>query len=321
MGRSFAHLVANHPVAELAGIADLNEQVARDAAAPFGTQSFSSVHEMLDGADLDGLIVATIEDAHREPCVTALERGIGVLVEKPLASTIESGQAIIEAAERSGASLLVGHVLRFDARYAQMREAVRSGRIGETISLYARRLNGKLAQNRLQGRSSLPLFLGVHDYDMARWVAGSEVSHVFAQSRFGYLRSLGYDIEDVNWALLTFENGVMAAVEEGWVLPTGHPSSVDQKFDVSGTTGRIELTGESSGLTIMNDERIAWPDTALWPTVHGRLTGALEREVGHFVRCLSKQEAPMTTGEDGLAAVRIALAVEESARTGQIVRI
>ncbi len=321
MGRSFAQLGQNHPQVTLVGIVDVNEQVANTVASSLNTSAYFSIEDLLDTVRVDGVIVATSESEHRQPCVAALKRGIGVLVEKPLAGTIEDGLAIIDAATHHAALLVVGHVLRFDARYARLQEAVSSGQIGETLSLSARRLNGKLAQDRLQGRCSLPLFLGVHDYDMARWIADSEVTHVMSQSRFGYLRSQGYEVEDVNWALLTFSNGVLAAIEEGWILPTGHPSGVDQRFEVSGSTGRAELVGTSSGLMLMTDDRATWPDTALWPTVHGRLSGALEREFSHFVRCLLREETPLVTGEDGLAAVRIALAVEESARTGMRIQL
>jgi predicted dehydrogenase len=108
-------------------------------------------------------------------------------------------------------------------------------------------------------------------------------------------------------------------VEEGWVLPDGHPTGFDQRLEVNGTTGRIELVGHYGGVVVMSDQRESWPDTALWPTVHGRVTGALERETDHFIECLRTGRQPLVTGEDGLAAVRIALAVEESARTGQAV--
>jgi predicted dehydrogenase len=321
MGRSFARVVAAHPAAELAGIADLQAAVAQDAAAPLNAPAFASASDLLDAGPVDGLIVSTIEDAHREPCVAALERGVGVLVEKPLATTIEDGEAILEVAQRSGAPLLVGHILHFDARFARLQETVASGQIGEPLTMYARRLNSKRAQDRLRGRCSLPMFLGVHDYDVARWVAGSEVTRVVGQSRYGYLQSQGYQVEDATWALLTFANGILAAVENGWVLPTGHPSGMDQRFEVNGTAGRVEVMGASSGVTVMTEERELWPETALWPTVNGRVTGAIEREVSHFIRCLLGEESPIVTGDDGLTAVRIALAVEESARTGQAITL
>jgi myo-inositol 2-dehydrogenase/D-chiro-inositol 1-dehydrogenase len=270
---------------------------------------------LLAAGSLDGLIVATVEDAHRGPCLAAFERNVGVLVEKPLATTLEDGRAIVEAAARSNALLMVGHVLRFDARYVLLRDAVASGQIGDPLTAYARRLNGKGAQRRLHGRTSLPMFLGVHDYDIVRWTVGSEVTRVVAQERRGFLASQGYAVEDATTTLLTFANGAMATIELGWVLPDGHPTGFDQRLEVNGTIGRAELVGHYAGLAVQSDERETWPDTALWPTVHGRVGGALERETNHFIDCLRTGQTPLVTGEDGLIAVQIALAAEESART------
>jgi UDP-N-acetylglucosamine 3-dehydrogenase len=276
---------------------------------------------MLAAQPMDGLIVATVEDGHLEPCRAAFAAGAGVLVEKPLATTIADAEQIVAAAERAQKPLLVGHVLRFDARYAQLRELVQSGSIGEPLTVYARRLNGIAAQDRLKGRCSLPLFLGVHDYDIVRWVTGSEVTEVVARARKEFLAERGFDVEDASVAMLTMANGVLATVEEGWILPATHPMGFDQRLDVNGSAGRIELVGHEGGLSVMGPERYAWPDTQLWPTVHGEVVGALRRETWHFVDVLRGRAQPLVTGADGLAAVRIALAVAESARTGAPVRL
>jgi predicted dehydrogenase len=321
MGRTYARIVNAHPFTELVGIADLNREAADRVAGEIGTNAYASVEELLASGPVDGLIVATVEDDHREPSEAAFAAGAGVLVEKPIATTIEDAERIIAAAERAGKPLLVGHVLRFDARYAQLREMVHSGAIGEPLTVYARRLNGVAAQDRLQGRCSLPVFLGVHDYDVVRWVTGSDVVEVVARARQGFLGGLGFAVEDASVALLTMANGALATVEEGWVLPGSHPAGFDQRLDVNGSNGRIELVGHEAGLSVMGPERYSWPDTQLWPTVHGEVVGALRRQTSHFVDVLRGNEEPMVSGTDGWAALRIALAVEESARTGQAVRL
>lgn len=321
MGRNYARIVNAHPLAELAGVADVDRVAAARVADELGTAAYGSIDEMLAAGPLAGAIVATVEDAHRAPCLAAFAAGAGVLVEKPLATTIADAEAIIAAAAVAGKPLLVGHVLHFDARYVQLHEAVRSGAIGDPLTIYARRLNGIAAQDRLRGRCSLSLFLGVHDYDIARWVAGCEVTEVVARERRGFLAARGADVEDALTALLTFANGTLATIEEGWILPDGHPTGFDQRLDVNGTRGRIELVGHESGVVVMDGDRLAWPDTQLWPTIHGEIDGALRRETWHFIDCLRGKADPMITGADGLAALRIALAVEESARTGQAVRL
>ncbi len=317
MGRSYAQIIHRHPQADLAGIADVSETAARAAAGDSGATIYNSAVTMIEQANLDGLIIATPEHTHREPAVAALDRGIGVLVEKPLASTIADGEAMISAGKKSGAILMTGHVLRFDPRYVTVYEAVSSGQIGTPLTSYARRLNGTSSPKRLDGRVSLPLFLGVHDYDIMRWIIGSDVTRVVAWERRGFLTDLG--VEDASHAMLQFANGALGIVELNWILPDGHPTGFDQRLDVTGTTGRFELTGHDGGLHFQDMQRESWPDTMLWPTIQGEVTGALLRETNHFINCLIAGQQPMVTGEDGLIALRVALAVEESTRTGKAV--
>lgn len=320
MGTNFARLVQAHPLCELAGIADLNPEVVARASEILGCLAFGGAEALLGSGQVDGLVVTTVEDQHVGPCLAAFAQGAGVLVEKPLATTVADAEAIIAASVAADRPLLVGHVLRFDARYARLRQEVAAGTIGDPLTIFARRLNGIGAQNRLRGRCSLPLFLGVHDYDLVRWVAGSEVTEVVARERRGHLEGRGYPVEDASVALLTLANGVLATVEEGWILPESHPVGVDQRFDINGSTGRVELVGHEGGVSVMS-ERLTWPDTQLWPTIHGQVDGALRRELWHFVDVLRGEATPLVTGEDGLAALRIALAVEEASRTGAAVSL
>lgn len=316
MGRSFARIVASSPVATLAGVADLNESLAQEVASGLGAPSYASAEALIENSNLDGLIVATVEHDHLVPCSAALDRGIAVLVEKPLATTLDDATAIIAAAAKTKALLTVGHVLRFDNRYATVRAQIESGAIGEPLLAYARRLNGAAANDRLKGRVSLPMFLGVHDYDIVRWMIGSEPVSVVAKERRGFLQSKGWDVEDASVALITFANGALATVELNWVLPHGHPTGFDQRLDVNGTTGRAELIGHYAGVTMIDAANSTWPDTALWPTIHGRVVGALEKETGHFIDCIRLQRDPLVTSNDALIAVKVALAAQESAATG-----
>lgn len=169
----------------------------------------------------------------------------------------------------------------------------------------------------MRGRSSLPLFLGVHDYDLLRWIASSEPIRVVAEGRGRVLAAQGYSVQDTTIALISFANGVLACAEAGWILPEGHPSGFVQRMDALGDRGMMSIEGSMAGLTAISDERAQWPDAALWPPdpVEG-VGGALERQIRHFVRCAGGGGTPLASGRDGLAAVRIALAVEQATRTG-----
>lgn len=321
MGGMYASILSRLEGAALAGVCDVAAGRAEEAGSTFGVPSYTEIGALLEHGSLQALCVCGPEDTHHQSAITALNRGVAVLVEKPLASTMEDAQAICDAATHNGAILSVGHVLRFDYRYAEVQEATARGQIGEVQSLHARRWNTRSAQHRLRGRSSLPLFLGVHDYDLVRWIAGAEPTRVVAESRSRVLRDEGYPIEDTTIALIGFANGALACVEAGWILPEGHPSGFVQQLDVLGARGMLSLEGSAAGLTAISDDRATWPDAALWPTVRGAVGGALERQIQHFVGSVAEDRPPLVGGMDGLVAVRVALAVEESARSGAAVTL
>jgi UDP-N-acetylglucosamine 3-dehydrogenase len=314
MGDRFARILRRTSEARLVGVCDNNPERATSVGVTFGVPHYLATEDLLASEHPQLLIVCTPEDYHLAPCLAALERSIGVLVEKPIAASIEDAQRIRDAAQRYGALLSVGHVLRYDTRFMLAKEAVDAGKVGAVQSLHARRWNSRLAQElHLKGRSSLAQFLGVHDYDIVRWFAGAEPIRVYAESRSRVLAS--YHVDDTAIALISFANGALACVEEGWILPKGYPSGLQMHLDVLGDQGMVRVAGLDSGLAIFDDEQARWPDTMVYPPGEdGTVTGALERELRHVVSCLETGRTPLVTGEDGLAALRIALAVEESAQ-------
>ncbi len=321
MGRLYANVLRHHPTATLAGVADFRPGFVEDANQEFETNRYADVESLLDGEALDGLIVATDEHSHREPVIAALDRGIGVLVEKPLSTNLADGQAMIAAAERSGAVLLVGHLLRFDTRYALLRSAVSRGDIGRPQTLYARRWSQRSSPGRIGGRTTLSFFLGVHDFDFARWTVGSEVVRVVAEEKRGVQQQLGYDIADAITALLTFADGTLATIDLNWLQPPGRPIGYDFRFEVFGDRGSASVVADYSGLSVIGEDRSNWVETALWAELDGEVLGAIARETDHFVQCLAGKATPLISGAEGLAAVQIALAVDEAARTQQAISL
>jgi len=321
MGRAFAQICRQLPAARLVGVSDIAEDAGRAAADRFGVPTHRDWADLIARPEVQALIVATPEDAHVGPCVAALERGKAVLVEKPIADTVGDARKIAAAADRASAPLMVGHVLRFCTPYALTRQFVHDGRIGAVKYLQTRRLNGKNAQGRLKGRCSLPVFLGVHDYDVAHWFAGGEPRRVYAESQFGVLQALGYDVEDTNWALITFDNGVLAACETGWILPAGHPNTSDIRLAVQGSAGRLDVDLCHRGITLATEERTMYPDTVFMPMVGEELRAAFVHETRHFLTCVRDGTPPLTTAHDAIVALQIAEAVVESARAHRPVEI
>jgi predicted dehydrogenase len=319
MGERHAAIYAALPDVELVAVCDVREATAASVAARSGARAYGDCRALLEREDLDAVSVCTPDGLHREPCELAARAGRHVLVEKPIATTVADAEAIAEAAARAGTVLLVGHCLRFDARYDQARQALARGELGELQTAYTRRANTVAAQDRLGGRCSLPLFLGVHDYDVMRWLTGSEVVRVTAESKWGLLRGLGFAVEDANCALLRFASGVLGVAELGWILPRGFPASGDHRLDLVGSAGALSLATLETGLRRADGVRAVQVDATTAPLVQGQPGGMFYVELRHFVDCVRGRAAPAITPADAVAALRIALAVERAAATGAAV--
>ncbi len=316
MGERHARIYATLPDVELVAICDTREEAVRPLAGMVGAAPYTDFRDLLRRDDVDAVSVCTSDGAHRAPCEAAAAAGKHVLVEKPIATTVADAEAIVEAAARAGVVLLVGHCLRFDPRYRAARTAIAAGELGALSFIHTRRSNTVAAQDRLRGRCSLPLFLGVHDYDVMRWWTGSEVERVTAESRSGLLRRHGYAVEDVSCALLRFASDVLGSAELNWVLPRGFPASGDHRADVLGERGALSIASLETGLRRADEQRAVVVDATTAPMIEGHAGGMFYFELRHFIDCVRGRATPAITPHDALMALRIALAVERAAATG-----
>jgi len=316
MGERHARIYAGLPDVELVAVCDVRDGAARELGARTGARAYTDYGELLRRDDIDAVSVCTPDGLHREPCELAIRAGRHVLVEKPIATTAADAEAIAAAAAKAGVVLLVGHCLRFDPRYDQARQAVERGELGAIQTIYTRRANTVAAQDRLGGRCPLPLFLGVHDYDVMRWLAASEVERVTAESKWGMLKDLGFPVEDANCALLRFASGALGVAELSWILPRGFPAAGDHRLDVVGSAGALAIATLDTGLRRADGQRAVLIDTASGPSVQGHPGGMFYFELRHFVDCVRGRATPAITPHDAVKALRIALAVERAAATG-----
>src|SRR5690242_12380102 len=181
IGQKHCSAIAVLERAKLCAVADINEKVLSSTAAQYSATPYADVKELLKHPGLDAVVVATPDDLHRDACVLAAQAGKHVLVEKPIATTEEDAQAIIDAAETAGVKLMVGFTLRFSLHYMQARKAASDGTLGDLVSIYARRENVISQPDRLKGRCGVLMFLGPHDFDALRWIVGSEPVSIYTQ--------------------------------------------------------------------------------------------------------------------------------------------
>ena len=312
MGENHAQAYSRHPLANLAAVCDVDGDRANAIAAQCGGEAYTDAAQLLARDDVEAVSICTPDHLHVEPTLAALDAGKHVLLEKPIATALADADTIIAAVKRASTKFMVGFIVRFDPKYAKIKEMLETGELGELESLFARRQNSLAAQDVLKGRVSVLSFLGVHDFDIMCWLADSRPVRVFTESVFGVLKSRGFDVEDQTFTLVRFENGVAACTDIGWALPTTHPRKADFKLQAIGTKGVADLDMVEQGLrTCLEGAGMQFPSFG----------HSIDAEVGHFIDCIREDREPLISAQDGRVALEVSLAAQQSAETHEVVTL
>ena len=318
MGSRWARCIVEHPGARLRAVSDVREDVGRRAAAAGGCLYIGDPLEAASDPRTQGVVVCTPEHLHVEPALAAIGAGKAVAVEKPLAHSTEAATEIRERAKEQDVPVLVGHILRFEPRYAAVAQSVHAGEIGAVQAVRHARIGLVADQEVLQGRTSIALYYGVHEFDLARWYAG-DITSIYAQRSSGVLRSKGFQVDDLYSAVMTFRSGGHGTAMLGWSLPPGMPGWGISGVSVFGENCVLNVDLGYLGYMKVRGDSLENDDVHYSPIVHERMRGAMSIEVDHFVECVRGDAAPLCTAADGAAAVEISLAMERSAAGGEVV--
>ena len=290
---------------------------------------FKEYTKLLEREDIQAVVVATPEYDHREIVVQAAAAGKQILLEKPIATTLEDADAIIAAARKHQIKLMMAHLLRYDVRYAQIKAAVEAGAIGKPLVCYARRNAPVQEARRLKGRVEVEEYISVHDIDQLLWYFNDRVVKVSAEVAEGPVkRELG--VHDFIWITFRFAGGGLGIVETGWGLseqlvkwqrPASWGGFGDVCLELIGEKGSLYLDYRPMSLAALDEEGWKFPDTLHWPQLHGQVVGDVLDEDRYFLRVL-KNEAPIiSTAEDGRKALEIVLAAQRSVREDKPIRL
>jgi len=316
IGCSHARAARENPQVELVAIADMDERRGRAAVSEYGGEYYRDYNRMLERNDLDAVIICTPDHLHLEPSVAAANAEKHILLEKPLASTLEDADRILEAAEKKRVRLMVGHSLRFNLPYAHLRDCLRKGDIGEPVHGWARRNARVIDGRRFEGNTSVVLFLAVHDIDFMLWCTAGKVVKVYAESNRKVLKEVGAD--DSVLSILKFADGFIVSMEHSWVNPENFGAVVDAKVEIVGEKGVISFDAYNQGLISWTESgtRLGAPAEYL-----GQLRGSIYEQDRHFVECLQSGSEFLVSGQEARETLLVALAIHESLRRGVPVQI
>jgi UDP-N-acetylglucosamine 3-dehydrogenase len=318
-GEKHAEVLSSLPNVELRAICTRNDSRRRELKRRLHVpHDYRDYRELLADTEIEAVSVVTHVDDHAAVTVAALNAGKQVLVEKPLARTLADCDRMIAAAEKTDRILMVGHICRFNPRYAMARQRVAEGEIGRVISMYARR-NIPAARSETVLEKIGPLLGdGVHDTDLMLWITGGKIETAYALTH----RTRKLKFPDLGWAMYRFTDGAIGVIENVWCLPDGTPFRIHEQLEIIGTKGSIYIHGGDTNMAVQTAAGVDYPETLYWPEMHGQISGALRSEISYFIDCVSRGKQPtVVTPPEARAAVAAVTAAEKSAETGKIVKL
>jgi inositol 2-dehydrogenase len=312
MGRRHAENIRRHvPEARLVAVADVAAARANQVAAELEIEhSFGSLEDMLGRKDIDCVLIATPDKFHARAIRTAASARKNILCEKPLATSLADAHDALEAVSDAGVRLQVGFMRRYDPAYAAAMRRIEGGEIGEPvifksigrdkdappISAYQSKLNGMLLYNNT-----------IHDFDLARWLMRDEVIEVQAYTTVAIRPEVAqYGDVVASVVNLKYQRGAIGNIESFVQSTYGY----DIRTEIVGSKGSI-LVGslQQTPLTFLTSNG---GTQILADHFLTRFADAYVAEVRDFVQSMLNDRPPQVSGEDGLRALEIAVAAENS---------
>lgn len=299
MGWNHARVLSEMRDAELVGVVDPDDTRAKQVRAQLGCATMTSVDALLE-AGVEAAVVAAPNAQHAAIGVTLIEAGVHVLVEKPIATSIEEGERLVAAAKANGRTLMVGHVERFNPAVQVLKNACAEA---DTVSISITRVGPFPPRMSSVG---VIIDLGVHDIDLIRMIAGADIKSASAR----YTRTHG-EREDTALMLFRTENGIVAQINTNWVTPFKQRTievATRDKFVVADLITRQVTEYSNYQPDGSYTTRHLWTPPA----------EPLRLELEAFLTAVRTGASPAVTGEDGLSTLKIALdCLENGAAPGR----
>lgn len=310
MGRHHARLYHDLPGSKLVAVADADEAIGKTVAHRHGTKFYADYGAMLDAEDVDAVSICVPTTWHQAVALDLIQRGIHILVEKPIAASVSDGQTMIDQARAQGVTCMVGHIERFNPAIIELKRRLDAGELGRIFEIVARRKGPFPVRVRDVG---VVVDLAAHDLDIMWYLTGTEVTRVYAETAQRVHKSH----EDMLSGLLRFADDTVGVLDINWLTPTKI-----RELSVIGERGMFRVNYITQELFFFENaqagERGEYLNVLLGVaegrTVRHVVTRKepLRTELEVFLDAVRGEDAPIVKGEDGLRALRQALAIVQS---------
>ncbi|MDI9437219.1 MAG: Gfo/Idh/MocA family oxidoreductase [Euryarchaeota archaeon] len=294
MGHNHVRVYSRLKNANLMAVSDLMKGTLAEVSKKYQTVGFVDYDNILKMPEIEAVSVCVPTTYHHSVVMGAIEQGKHVLVEKPIAFTLDEARDMIRAAKREGVKLATGHVERFNPAVLEAKKLIREGLIGEIVSVSAKRVGPFPPRIKDVG---VTIDLAIHEVDVMAYLLDSPASKVYAHVGS---RLEKCEFEDHAEIMMEFYNGASGVLEVNWLTPYKQ-----RKLEVTGTEGILALDYIDQDVEIFgkNARKVRVPHHE-----------PLMEELNSFLNSIIDDEKPKITGEDGMHALKVVLAAMESAK-------
>ena len=309
----------NVPSAKVLGITDVNKEGIAELAEKLGIEKiYADYKEMLADKEIDAVLICSSTDTHADIAIDAANAGKHIFCEKPVDLTPEKVQAVIEAVKKAGVKLQVGFNRRFDHNFAHVKSMVDSGKVGDVHIVKITSRDPAPPPAKYSAVSGgMFLDMTIHDFDMARFLADSEVTEIYANAACLVDPEIG-KAGDIDTAIITlkFENGALGVIDNSRRAAYGY----DQRIEVFGNKGAAVASNDTAtNVEFMGEEGVV-SDKPLYFFLE-RYMQSFRDEMLQFVDAVKNDTPTPTTGTDGLNSLLVALAAKKSVAEGRPIAV
>ncbi len=302
MGKHHARVYTELKGSNLVAIVDTNGKAKEDAKR-LGCNFYKSCNELIENEKPDAVSVCVPTSMHHKIASELIQAGVNVLIEKPISSSVSEANNLVDLSKKHNVKLMVGHIERYNPAVQKLKEIIKAGQLGEITSLLARRVG--LFPPQIKDMNVI-IDLAVHDIDIFGYLLEKQPIEIFSNSG----KAIG-NREDYASILLKY-NGASGLIEANWITPVKI-----RLLNVTGTKGYAELNYITQNLVVheSNYEKghDQFGDFVLKfgeprrTEVHVEKQEPLKLELQHFLECIKSNKTPITSGEDALKTLDIAL--------------
>jgi UDP-N-acetylglucosamine 3-dehydrogenase len=307
MGRHHARVYSELKGCKLVAVSDMDEERGKMIASQYGCAYHKNYRDMLK-EDIQAVSIAVPTVFHKDVALACISAGKHVLVEKPIADTVENAKEIIEAARKKRVKIAVGHVERFNPGVQKLKAMMEKGELGTIMTVLARRVGVFPPQIK---DANVIIDLAVHDIDILNYLLGKTPTRIHAEAG----KALINRREDYADILLKYD-GINAFVQVNWITPIKIRS-----LAITGTKGYAELNYVTQEFMLYKSKyerkfetfedvvKFAEPEIV---KVKVKKSEPLKEELRDFISCIKSNRQPLVSGEDGLKALELALEIVKS---------